>query len=257
MTEGSNQGLFVIISIVIFGIFVSMVYLLFGDNLKPTLSSIFTDSVENVYDDMGIDFSVYLSSLSYDDWVEYLKRKGYVVATDSDFSVDSYGYFRYIGTAKKIIIPKIIKGVPITKTTYMFANSTPIEAVAIKNPNVTDMSHMFASNQSTSLDLSNLFTENVTNMSYMFMNSKATSLKLTNFNTSKVKSMAGMFEYIKATNLDLSSFDTSSIGNIRYDMSNMFYGANQAKIGYARTLADATKFNKASDKPSTLNFVVK
>ena len=136
MTEGSNQGLLVIVAIVIFGIFVSIVYLLFGDNLKPALSSIFKDSFENVNGVMGIDSPI----VSYDDWVKNLESMGYVVATDSDFLGYEDGEFKYIGKAKKVIIPEVIKGVKITKTNYMFSDSTPIEAVAIRNPNVTDMS---------------------------------------------------------------------------------------------------------------------
>ncbi|MEB6181093.1 hypothetical protein MXF01_10325 [Enterococcus casseliflavus] len=46
MTNGSSQGLFVVVAIVIFGIFVLISFLLFEDNLKPTLSGIFTDGLE-------------------------------------------------------------------------------------------------------------------------------------------------------------------------------------------------------------------
>ena len=46
MTNGTSQGLFVVVAIVIFGIFVLISYLLFRDNLKPTLANIFTDGLE-------------------------------------------------------------------------------------------------------------------------------------------------------------------------------------------------------------------
>lgn len=45
MTEGSSQGLFEIVAIVIFGIFVLISYILFRDNLKIGLSSIFEESI--------------------------------------------------------------------------------------------------------------------------------------------------------------------------------------------------------------------
>lgn len=45
MTNGTSQGLFVVVAIVIFGIFVLISYLLFKDNLKPTLANIFTDGL--------------------------------------------------------------------------------------------------------------------------------------------------------------------------------------------------------------------
>ncbi|MGM0010960.1 hypothetical protein [Enterococcus sp. DIV1059_1] len=46
MTNGTSQGLFVVVAIVIFGIFTLTSYLLFKDNLKPTLANIFTDGLE-------------------------------------------------------------------------------------------------------------------------------------------------------------------------------------------------------------------
>lgn len=46
MTNGTSQGLFVVVAIVIFGIFIFISYLLFRDNLKPSLSSIFNDGLE-------------------------------------------------------------------------------------------------------------------------------------------------------------------------------------------------------------------
>lgn len=50
MTEGANQGLFVIVAIVIFGIFVLISYVLFKDTLKPSLANIFTDGLEQAED---------------------------------------------------------------------------------------------------------------------------------------------------------------------------------------------------------------
>ncbi|HBM6509938.1 MULTISPECIES: hypothetical protein [Enterococcus] len=50
MTDGASQGLFVIVAIVIFGIFVLISYVLFKDTLKPSLSNIFTDGLEQAED---------------------------------------------------------------------------------------------------------------------------------------------------------------------------------------------------------------
>lgn len=44
MTNGGSQGLFVVVAVVIFGIFVSISYLIFRDNLTPSLSAIFSNS---------------------------------------------------------------------------------------------------------------------------------------------------------------------------------------------------------------------
>ncbi|WP_368667998.1 BspA family leucine-rich repeat surface protein, partial [Pseudomonas sp. Kh13] len=89
-------------------------------------------------------------------------------------------------------------------------------------------------------------------MYYMFGYSSATSLDLSSFDTSSVTNMRCMFRYCSATSLDLSSFDTSSVT----DMSYMFRYCS-ATIGYARTQADADRFNTSSYKPAGLVFVVK
>ncbi|MBK4849536.1 leucine-rich repeat domain-containing protein [Enterococcus faecium] len=43
MTNGTSQGLFIAVAIIIFGIFVLISYVLFRDTLKPSLANIFTD----------------------------------------------------------------------------------------------------------------------------------------------------------------------------------------------------------------------
>ena len=43
MTNGSSQGLFVVVGVVIFGIFVAISYSLFRDQLTPSLASIFSE----------------------------------------------------------------------------------------------------------------------------------------------------------------------------------------------------------------------
>lgn len=50
MTNGTSQGLFVVVAIIIFGIFVLISYLLFRNELKPTLANIFTDGLEQAED---------------------------------------------------------------------------------------------------------------------------------------------------------------------------------------------------------------
>lgn len=41
MTDGTSQGLFIVVATVIFGIFVVLAYILFEDTLKPALAGIF------------------------------------------------------------------------------------------------------------------------------------------------------------------------------------------------------------------------
>lgn len=83
-----------------------------------------------------------------------------------------------------------------------------------------------------------------------------TNLQNLQFNNSistfNVTNMKDMFSYSKTTTLDLSSFDTSKV---KYT-NEMFKNA-KATTGYARTQADADKFNNSSNKPSSLTFIVK
>ena len=181
-------------------------------------------------------------------------KKGYVMAQDSDFSGTANGAFKYIGSHEYVIIPHVIKEVNVTSYKEMFREntSTILKGVASDNPNVTDMYRMFYNSQATTLDLSSFDTSNVTTMGYMFYNSKATTLDLSSFDTSSVTNMASMFRESQATTLDLSSFDTSNVTSTYY----MFY-QSKATTGYARTQADADKFNASTNKPAGLTFVVK
>lgn len=154
---------------------------------------------------------------------------GIYLAQDSDF-VKVNEYWVYRGTELEVEIPTHINGQLVTSTAYMFsglAEATPVTKVVLNHSNVT-------------------------NMTYMFNNSIVTSLDLSSFDTSNVTDMSRMFSMTNATPLDLSSFDTSKVTN----MSAMFRDS-KATTGYARTQADADKFNTSLGKPSGLNFVVK
>lgn len=62
MTNGASQGLFVVVAIVTFGSFVLISYLLFRDNLKPSLSGIFKDGLEQATDNLtGVTNEKYLN----------------------------------------------------------------------------------------------------------------------------------------------------------------------------------------------------
>ena len=143
----------------------------------------------------------------------------------------------------------------VTSMHDMFYDSkvTTLDLSSFDTSKVTNMSHMFNGSEATEIKgLEKFNTSNVTNMDCMFASSKITSLDLSSFDTSNVTDMRSMFYNSKVTSLDLSSFDTSKVT----DMNRMFWEA-KATTGYARTQADADKFNASSDKPSTLTFVVK
>ena len=156
-------------------------------------------------------------------------------------------YDLYIGHNGKIVLG------PNASDLFSGYNQTSsLDLTSLDTSNVTNMSKMFSSCGATSINLSNFNTSKVTNMLGMFYNSKATTLDLSSFDTSKVTNMSSMFSYSKATILDLSSFDTSNV----IKMNEMFI-LSPATTGYARTQADADKFNASTRKPSKLNFIVK
>ncbi|MCE3183189.1 hypothetical protein [Enterococcus faecium] len=140
MTNGSSQGLFVIVAVVIFGIFVLISYVLFRDTLKPSLAKIYCDAFTITSKNTGFgklgncDVEV-----TYEEWLKDLENKGYVVAEDKDFEGSGDGNFIYKGTDEKVIVPDIIKGVTITSVKNMFKNNTPVNAVAINNPNLIEI----------------------------------------------------------------------------------------------------------------------
>ena len=180
------------------------------------------------------------------------------LAQDDDF-VKLSNRWVYRGSELEIEIPHIIQGEQVTSYEYMFYTSlgysaTPVTRVDSNNKNVTNMLYMFGyQRELTSLDLSTFDTSNVTDMTNMFRNcSSLTTLDLNSFNTSNVTNMNSMFRGAGVTTLDLSSFDTSNVTN----MQNMF-STSSATTGYARTQADANRFNNSSGKPSALVFVVK
>ena len=148
--------------------------------------------------------------------------EGYVLATDEDFSGTRDGEFRYIGSKPYVVVPHVIKGVPVTSYHYMFAG-TDVKGVASDNPNITDMSYMFAYSTSETLDLTYLDTSNVVNMSGMFNFTSAKNLDLSNFDTSKVTDMSSMFYGYFDTTLDLSGFDTSNVTDMSWMFAYSYY----------------------------------
>ena len=186
-------------------------------------------------------------------------KNGYIgevyLAQDSDFESIS-GYWVYKGEPLEVDITNFVNNKNLTTTYNMFSGasrygSTAVKRVVLGENSVTDMSYMFNYSK-TSLDLSSFDTSSVTRMFSMFRNSRATSLDLSSFDTSSVTSMSYMFYDSQATSLDLSSFDTSSVTSMSY-----MFNYSQATTGYARTQADADKFNSSRNKPAGLNFVVK
>ena len=130
---------------------------------------------------------------------------------------------RYIGTATHLIIDDSF---PTNSLNSLFRDNQTLKSLVILTNKITDMTNIF--------------------------NSIGSQFESLFINTSNVIDMTSMFNDSQATTLDLSSFDTSKVT----DMTSMFNGS-QATIGYARTQADADRFNASSGKPAGLVFVVK
>ena len=129
----------------------------------------------------------------------------------------------------------------VTNMSWVFSNSkaTNIVLSGWDTSKVTNMSRMFSSLSTTNVTgLDKLNTSSVTNMSYMFYKYPGEFIELLSFNTSKVTDMSYMFGRSKLDYIDLSSFDTTNVTN----MTNMFQQVSLI-TGYARTSADAAKFN--------------
>ena len=65
MTDGTSQGLFIVVAIVIFGIFVLMAYILFEDTLSPALANMFSTATEQATK------STTQSIISASDWKDW------------------------------------------------------------------------------------------------------------------------------------------------------------------------------------------
>src|SRR5574344_14600 len=203
MEEGTGISLYVLVGVIIFGMFVG-ISVLFGEGILSSSGDIIA-CVESYMSGDPTD----CGSSGEDDEIPK-----YVLATDKDFVGTANGEFIYTGDAEYVKLPRKIKGVNVTSYRNMFKGSS-VKKVISDNPNVTDMYQMFRDSKATELDLSRLNTSNVTRMNNMFANSKATKLKgLENFNTSNVRDMTEMFRDSKATELDLSRFNTSKVTNM-------------------------------------------
>jgi len=105
--------------------------------------------------------------------------------------------------------------------------------------NITDMSYLFANNESVGFDLSLWDTSNVTNMSHMFenaCNSTGITFDLSSWDTSNVTDMSYMFAdaaSIMSFNVNISTWDTSNVTN----MTQMFKNAGM----YEFSVGDITR----------------
>ena len=162
-----------------------------------------------------------------------VNKDGVYIAEDKDFQL-MYDFWIYKGEPLEVDITNFVNSKNLKSTNQMFSGMSPFDSTAVERVVLGKNS--------------------VTNMDNMFNYSQATSLDLSSFDTSSVTSMNNMFFSSQATSLDLSGFDTSSSSVT--SVGGMFY-RSQTTIGYARTQADADRFNSSGGKPTGLVFEVK
>jgi len=160
------------------------------------------------------------------------------------------------GLEKEIIGLNTLNTSSVVDMGSMFSGlkTSEIDLSSWDTSKVENMGGMFEESRINKINLSGLNANNVINMSSMFNLSSATDINLTGMTALNVEYMESMFTFSPATTIDLSGFDTSNVTNMEYIFSN-----SAATTGYARTQADADKFNNASvtSIPSTLTFIVK
>ena len=215
----------------------SMSFMFFGSTAKTLdLSSFDTSNVTDM-SDMFRESDATIIDLS---------------SFDTSNVIDMSGMFRYMAATNLDLSNFNTSNVIDMNSMFYFNQIINLDLSSFDTSNVINMSYMFSKSAIPSLDLSSFDTSNVTDMRDMFYGSSVTSLDLSSFNTSNVTNMSYMFALSNVASLDLSSFDTSNVT----DMSDMF-SLSAVTTGYARTQADADKFNSSSNKPSALTFVVK
>ena len=128
-------------------------------------------------------------------------------------------------------------------SSHLFENIDPVTQISSFDPNfitdlVTDMSYMFANNESLMLtnDIYNFNTTHVTTMDHMFyMNTRVSQLDLSHFSSASLRSdgIVSMFEGCSnLQSLDLTSFHTSQITT----MENLFKGCVKMQTLYINNL---------------------
>ena len=123
----------------------------------------------------------------------------------------------------------------VTNMHEMFAQASGYSLDACNRDSKSSRCPIF--NKMNDIELSDFDTSNVTDMSYMFAGNQSSNLDLSNFDTSNVIDFSGMFWRCESAELDLSSFDTSNVTNVYW----MFYDCLNLKTIYV-----SNKFNTSN-----------
>ena len=166
MDNGSNKGLYTLIAVVVFGIFLSLSYFLFQDQMKVVLGTVLDKTSQSV------DRKLY-SNLEATSPYFF----GTVPNAQGTLTITSYD----TSGGKAIIIPSEINGIKVTGIATDAFRSKGLTSVVIPNSVTSIGINAFLSNQLTSVEIPNSVTSIGINAFYI---NQLTSVEIPNSVTS-------------------------------------------------------------------------
>ena len=143
MDNASNKGLYTLIAVVVFGIFLSLSYFLFQDQMKVVLGTVLDKTSQSV------DRNLYINLEATSPYFF-----GTVPNAQGTLTITSYD----TSGGKAIIIPSEINGIKVTGIATDAFRSKGLTSVEIPNSVTSIGNYAFASNQLTSLVIPNSVT---------------------------------------------------------------------------------------------------
>lgn len=236
MTEGASQGLFVVIAIIIFEIFIGLSYIVFGENstLQVGLVDIFESAVSVNF--KGVDGG---SDMIYTD------------ETLFEFDEASQTITGYTGEDIDIVIPKRINGLEVLKIGFNTFNDKNLESVIIPDTVTTIGTQAFMDNNLQSLYLP----DSVVQISYgAFQNNILKEVRLPN-NIAVIGRQAFNRNHLESVVIPDSvvTIGVSSFGNNR--LLSVILGAGVATIDTGAFNSNNIESIYIPDNVSTLGSV--